>query len=180
MTLAEIPFVRLREGLPDSLLEGQASYSATVHQAQRSLGPPELLLDPARRRVRCGGVVISLSPANFAFLAWFARRALADKPAICRSAISTEEKQEFLSEYRHLTSELSNDYERAEQALRNGMDCDYFDHHRSLLHKQLRKALGRIADKPYRIGSDGRRPQSCYALRLKSEQIRFANLDKED
>jgi hypothetical protein len=58
VTLADIPFVRLRHGLPASLLSGRASFSATVQTAQLSLGPPRLEIDAAQGRVRAGGVSV--------------------------------------------------------------------------------------------------------------------------
>jgi CRISPR-associated protein (TIGR02584 family) len=179
ITLADIPFVRLRDGLPESLLGGRASFSETVRQAQRSLGPAELVLDSKTRRVRCAGITLALRPVEFAFLAWFAQRALAGIPGICRTAVSLAETAEFLAEYRSLTDQLSGEYERVERALRNGMDYAYFDQRKSLLHKHLNKALGKSAAKPYLIASDNCRPQSCYALTLKPQQIRFADLDME-
>ena len=179
ITLADIPFVRLRDGLPESLLGGRASFSETVRQAQRSLGPAELVLDSKTRRVRCAGITLALRPVEFAFLSWFARRALAGKPGICRTAVNPEETIEFLAEYRSLTDQLSGEYERVERALRNGMDYAYFDQRKSLLHKHLNKALGKAGAKPYLIASDNCRPQSCYALTLKPQQIRFADLDME-
>lgn len=51
--LAEIPFVRLRHGLPASLVSGDATFSKTVSALQRSFSPAELAInvknDPLRR-----------------------------------------------------------------------------------------------------------------------------------
>ena len=67
VTLADIPFVRLRHGLPDGLLKGRASFSATVGMAQRSLGPPRLEIDLARRRLMAGGISVELPRRNSPF-----------------------------------------------------------------------------------------------------------------
>ena len=174
--LAEIPFVRLREGLPESLLQGEVSYSATVYQAQRSLGPPELILDRARRRIRCGGTVIALTPINFAFLAWFARRTQEGKGGICRNRIDPAETAEYLAEYRALQNELSGEYERVCKAVGETMNAKYFDERKAPLHRQLLKALGKAGAQPYLITSDERRPCSRYFLNLRPEQIRFEDL----
>ena len=77
VTLAEIPFVRLRDELPEDLKdhrEGKVRFSEAVTAAQRAIGPAELVLDLPARRLRAGGKVIALSPLHFAFLAWLARR----------------------------------------------------------------------------------------------------------
>ncbi|MDW8369754.1 MAG: CRISPR-associated ring nuclease Csm6, partial [Geminicoccaceae bacterium] len=55
LVLADIPFVRLREGLPGDLLEGRASFAATVASLQERFRPPELVIDLERRSVRAHG-----------------------------------------------------------------------------------------------------------------------------
>ncbi|MBK8184411.1 MAG: TIGR02584 family CRISPR-associated protein [Candidatus Competibacteraceae bacterium] len=75
--LADIPFVRLRDGLQESLLREGASFGDAVRQAQRNLAVPSLALDAATCRVCCGETVLRLTPISFAWLAWFARWALA-------------------------------------------------------------------------------------------------------
>jgi hypothetical protein len=131
------------------------------------------VLDPARLTASCGGTVVALSPVNFAFLAWFARTALAGKPGVCRGDVSPWETAAYLAEYWALCSGLSGEYERVEQAVGEAMDEDYFDSRKAALHKQLNKALGPAGAKPYLIESDRRRPRSRYALGLHPEQIRF-------
>ncbi len=44
--LADIPFVRLREGMPRGLLDGKATFLEAVDEAQRALPPTCLVLDP--------------------------------------------------------------------------------------------------------------------------------------
>ena len=86
VTLAEIPFVSLRHGLPEALLTGRATYNDTVEAARSALGPAELLIDLETRRVRAAGKVFSLPPAELALLSVFARRALREElpPALPR------------------------------------------------------------------------------------------------
>ena len=64
VTLAEIPFVRLREGLDPSLMNGTASFSDAVAEAQRAIEPMELVIDHRARRLRAGGRTVSLSPVE--------------------------------------------------------------------------------------------------------------------
>lgn len=174
--LADIPFVRLRHGLPDSLLEGEASFSATVEAAQHTLGPPRLVIDLEARRIACGGIPIGLPPADLAFLVWFARRAKEQRSGVCRSDIGAEDSAEYLSAYKELHDELSGEVERVARALRHGMDRGYFDSRLSNLNKRLRRMLGKGGAGPYRIASDRRRPWSRYTLPLTPDQIRFEPL----
>lgn len=96
ITLADIPFVRLRDSLDKSLLTETASYGETVRRAQHSLEPAELVLDPKTQRVRCGDTAFTLPPIDFAFLAWFARRALQGKPPL---RWTEADASELLAEY---------------------------------------------------------------------------------
>lgn len=74
VTLADIPFVRLRHGMPTPLLRGAWTYSETVNRAQELVRPPELTIDISAGFVSCGGVIVRLSPALLAFYAWIAKR----------------------------------------------------------------------------------------------------------
>ncbi len=177
VTLAEIPFVRLRHGLPEDLLTGKGRFSETVAAVQRNVGPPELVIDPTHCVLECGHQRVELKPADHAFLTWFAHRAKDGKPGICRSAITRAEKEEYLSEYRKLRGDFSGSVESLENALANGMDEDYFDQRRSRLHKALNRALGKAVAGEYYVYSDRKRPKSRYSLRLIPEQIQFRKID---
>lgn len=76
VVLAEIPFVRLRNGLPQRLLDGDWSYSETVERAQDLVRMPRLIVDKSSGRISCGGVIVSLTPVLMAFYAWLAERRL--------------------------------------------------------------------------------------------------------
>jgi CRISPR-associated protein (TIGR02584 family) len=157
VTLADIPFVRLRDGLQESLLREGTSFSEVVRQAQRNLAAPSLMLDAATCRVRCGETALRLTPISFAWLAWFARRALEGLPPIHHTAADFGG---FLAEYRTLTDELSGDYERATKVLvtDNSEDLQhYFEQRTSKLKRELVRALGLPGARPYLIQGDGRR-----------------------
>lgn len=175
VTLAEIPFVRLRHGLPRELLEGRSTFLEVVRAAQRAVGPPELVFHLRRRRVRAGGTEVSLPPAELAFFAWIARRRLRGRSGPgCPSegAPEPEYAREFLDEYRRILGPMGAD-ERTAETLRGGMDKNYFLQRRSKLTRLLRAALGANAA-PYLVQTAGGRPYTRYELELAPEQIRFA------
>jgi hypothetical protein len=171
--LADIPFVRLRDGLQETLLEPGASFSAVVAQAQRNLAAPHLTLDPANCQVQCGKTTLILPPVDFAFYAWLARRALIGRPGVCRNRLEPDAVAEFLVEYTALYGELDLEPDRVRQALKDGMNPDYFDGRLAGVRKALIRALGKTGAQPYLIHSDKKRPLSRYALALKPEQIQF-------
>lgn len=174
VTLAEIPFVRLREGLPDRLLAGRASFGQTVTAAQRALEPPELIIDLVGQRIRAGGEVVSLPPAALAFYSTMARRRLQGMHA-ARSDTSGFDRQ-YLAEYRRIVGEMSGDYERVEEALTDGMTPEYFDQRKSRTNGAIEQALGRQLAAPYLIQGDGARPRTRFGLRIDPAAIRFASL----
>ena len=75
IVLAEIPVVRLRDGLPKGLFLHERSYSETVAAAQDAIASPELVVDYSQKALICGGRKVQLTPINFAFAAWLAARA---------------------------------------------------------------------------------------------------------
>lgn len=173
--LADIPFVRLRDGLQEALLKPNASFSAVVAQAQRNLAAPRLTLDPATCRVQCGETALILPPVDFAFYVWLVRRALRGQTGVCRNQLSADDTADFLREYAALHQDLDSEVERVEKALQTGMDTLYFDNRLTRLHRRLTQALGKPGAQPYLIHSDKKRPLSRYALALKPEQIQFSS-----
>jgi len=178
VTLADIPFVRLRHGLPDALLAGRGRFRDAVAAAQQNLGPADLTLDLDNRRIQTGGEIVPLPPADLAYLAWFAHRALAGQPPIACPKDGIPEPGHaagYLAEYHRILGPLGNDDATARR-YRDGMGKADFEERKSKLKQALTKALGARAD-AYLIHGEGRRPMR-YALRLPPTAIRFASLGK--
>ena len=176
VTLAEVPFVRLRAGVvPERLLSGGASFGETIAAAQRALAPPALVIDLAAKRIRAAGEVIALTPAPLAFYALMARRRLQGLPA-ARSDTDGLAAQ-YLCEYKRIVGDYSGDFERAEAALAGGMSVEDFDQRKARTNGALTQALGAQLAAPYLIQPDGTRPKTRYRLRIEPEAIRFASLE---
>ena len=163
VTLADIPFVRMRDGLPRRMLSGTATFSETISAAQEAASAtPELRIEISNRQVRAGHETLNFSPAELAFYVWFAKRRADDQPPIrwTDEGLHTE----FLSVYRELYGDMDAGYERAEEALAGGMDNAYFDQRKSRVNKALQDQLGRTLAKLYQIESVGKRPNTRYAV----------------
>ena len=170
VSLAEVPFVQLRDGLPTRLLEGRASFTQTVEAAQRALAPPELILDPSLPGVVAAGEPIRLRPAELAFYRW-----LADRRRQGRHAVRWDDPHladEYLAYYREAVGEMSGDYERAEAALARGMEMDWFQQRKARTNGALAKALGTHLAQPYLIVGSGNRPHMRFGLALDPDNIR--------
>lgn len=166
--LARIPFVRLREGLPERLLAGEARFSTTVQTLNRVLGPPRLAIEVDASRLHAGGQEIKLGPADLAFALWFARRARRHLPGLVRPNDGVPEPdyaKDYLAEYDRLRGRNAH----IDRRYQNGMTQADFDERRSRVNRGLREALGRVAAAPYLI--EGRGRPKRYALALPPNAI---------
>ncbi len=176
--LAEIPFVRLRQGMDENLIKGETGFVAAVRAAQRALEPPRLRIDLAGQCIEAGGQRIELPPRELAFYSLFARRAKNAQPRLQAPAKGTrceDWRDLFLREYKAIRSNELDDLERTEKALEKGMDADYFSECKSKLHKRLKQRLGPAA-RHYMIDHGATRP-GRFGLDLPAEAIAFASLD---
>lgn len=175
VTLAEIPFVSLRHGLPQALLNGHASFNDTVAAARAALAPPHLTIDLPRQRVVAAGKEIRLPAAELALLAVFARHAqqgAAPLGAPPKGSPDLAWAKRYLQEYRAITG-VATDVDNTERALKHGMDGEYFSTRKSKLEKRLQTALG-PAFVPYGIHNGNTRPRK-YQLALPASAIRFVS-----
>jgi CRISPR-associated protein (TIGR02584 family) len=177
VTLANIPFVRLRDGLDEALRFGRAGYSETVERAQRDLGPPGLALDAATRTVRCGNTKVSLTPTNFAFYAWFARRAQQGRDPL---HWTTANGEELLAEYAQTVGPHSGSYEALELALtvdgQRAISKEYWEQRLARIKKALQAALGKRGAELYgirRVGNEPGTKYGLYAIDIDSKGIKF-------
>ena len=177
VTLADIPFVRLRHGLPRDLIDGRGSFAQAVAAAQARLGPPALAIDMTNRRISAAGRLLALPPAELAFLAWFARSAMCGLPALaCPSdgVPSREHAQAYLLEFRQARRPLDENDDSTFRRLGEGMRKQDFEERKSKLKRLLEKHLG-AAGAPYLVQGEGRRPM-LYRLRLDRTAIAFTTL----
>lgn len=173
LSLAEIPFVSLRHGLPTALLDGSARFEATIAAAQASLGPARLEIHLATRQVHAAGRSFRLPPAELAFLAMFMRRALTKEPALPaphKDVPDPEWAERYLHELRIIAGPMGNTTS-ATFALRAGMDGSYFSAALSRLRSKLRHELGPAA-RPYLIDDGGRKPYR-YRLELAPDAVQL-------
>ncbi len=149
VTLAQIPFVRLRQGLPKALLQGRTSFAATVHAANASQGLPRMVLVVDRNELRADQQSIRLSPTEFALLAALAQRARTDKPALAAPLRDTHDRawaEEVLVGLRTAVGVMQVN-SRFEVSLRRECSGNKISPHLSRLRKKLHAALapGRAA-----------------------------------
>ncbi|PWQ97652.1 CRISPR-associated ring nuclease Csm6 [Leucothrix pacifica] len=168
VTLADIPFVRLREGLPSRLLSGQTSFSDTVDAAQAEFAPVQVGFDVTSLQLSCSGKSVKMNAVELSFYVMLLQRAARSAPPIRWTDAKLAD--EFLAVYRDLHGE-SGAYERARKTLTNGMTKEYFEQRKSRVNSQLRKALGKRVAQSYLIDSHGKRPNTRFGLTLPDAAI---------
>lgn len=176
VTLASIPFVSLRHGMPEQLLQGTQGFADAVAAINLSLAPPELIIDLEGRRISAAGQIIPLPPVELALLSVFARRVLKGQPACaapCKDAPDSDWAAWFLAEYDQIRPDWGGD-DPTRRALAKGMVGDDLSLYKTRLHKSLKKHLGPAAG-PYLIGNGGRRPYR-YSLNLPNSAIAYGKL----
>jgi CRISPR-associated protein (TIGR02584 family) len=159
VTLADIPFVRLRNSLPSrfkSLEEGQASFTEVVAAMQQAFEPPAVTVDFREKGLHLAdGRFIALGGADLAFYAWLARRKLSSAPAVrIPSKNQRRWKPAEREEYAAYLGEYNAEAERTD--LRDGtgielraagaMTYQFFHQRKSSIRECLEEAVGPLAE----------------------------------
>jgi CRISPR-associated protein (TIGR02584 family) len=161
--LADIPFVRLRDGIPERLLAGATTFSETVSAAQAS-HTPTLIVDVAGQRLVASGERVVLGRKEFAIYLWLARRASRGAGAV---ALSKREDAAITREYLATYGTVVGVGDPLAAKLhKTSFDADYFRPARSHIHAALAAALGPVAARAYLIQNVGGRRTPAYALTL--------------
>ena len=171
VTLADIPFVRLRQGLPSRLLNGQTSFIDTVDAAQAELDPAQITFEAASLQLTCSGRPVPMNAVELSFYIMLIRRA--QQGALPVRWTDADLADEFLKVYGMLNGE-NGGFERAKKTLTKGMTKEYFEQRKSRVNSQLRKVLGKRLAQSYLIDSHGKRPNTRFGLTLPASAISLA------
>lgn len=171
--LAEIPFVRLREGLPREALAHGAPFAALVAAAQEAIEPPALHFDFRAAEVRCGSRQFKLAPALFAWYAFLAECRVKDlgKEGFVRD--SDIDAQRYLALYARVVGSGHPSLETARRVMKSGLDDAQFQQKRTKVNRILDAQLS-LAAAPYRIDTQGKRPHTRYGIGLPPQRISFS------
>jgi len=153
VTLTDIPFVRLRDEIPQSLIAGQASYAQVIERLNLSSRPLFLVIDLPRCQLICSDIDIPMAPINLAFYLWFVERHLQNMPPLEVPPKGTKDKiyaSEFLRQYRKVVDAFKAD-DAAMTGLKDGMSHDYFSERKSRVMRDLKHYLGEELAKRYGI-----------------------------
>ena len=166
--IAEIPFVRMRDGLSERLRTRKSNFTEAVEFANLAQGEAHLQIDIATRKVRVNGIAAKLTDTQFAMLVWFAERALSGNPEIHWEQES-ECQDNYLPLLRKLLGRANKKVEKAEEALKY-IKTDpqsartYFQPTLSKLRKALNNDLSEALAARCAINKTGRAEADGYRL----------------
>ncbi|WP_304053903.1 CRISPR-associated ring nuclease Csm6 [Nitrosomonas communis] len=168
--LADIPFVRLRGGVPQNLQDKKISFHETVEEVQSGLRFISLSFDLTKKSICCGGKWIKLPPVLFAFYLWLARQQVMTSAIDAAIHWQEADHHDFLRIYAEVVGSMSASFEKTRDVLRNGFDRQFFEEKKAKINSTLQKQLPLEASF-YQIATFGEKPYKKYGLRLNPDQI---------
>ncbi len=173
--LADIPFVRMREGVPEALKAGRASFSEVVRAASHRFDAPRLVLRVQTRTLETPLGQVRLPPVDFAFYWWLARLRMQGNEGIPCPALeerNADYARGFFDGFRVLVDNGNRGHEQTWVTLEEGMDKASFEQRKTRTNKAIRLALG-VNGSPYEIARVGRAGRFRFGLlHLPPESIR--------
>ena len=152
VNLATIPFVRMRQEVPESLLSGNSSYSGVVDALNKIRQEPRLVVSTKTKTIVCDDVAIKLPPKRFALYRWLAWRAQQNKEGIPTPTELGDDTylEEILAHYEAVTDEFRADEQR-HGPLQNGYTKTSFEQYKSKINREIRNCLGESWGKKFMI-----------------------------
>lgn len=171
VTLARIPFVRLRDELPEEALVQHLSFNQAVALLNLAHQPAQVTVSTHSAKLWCHGLEIPLEPMEWVLYLWFATRCLEGKPALSPPVEGFPDMAhgKELIELIHRFDLEDRLMTRSLQALEAGLDLNTLRARRSALHRKLKQCLGQRLAKRIMITHDKR--QGGYALPLPPSQV---------
>lgn len=167
--LALVPFVRLREGLPSSLLEGKVSFVEAVSAVQDFTNRGTVSVEIDSKEIYLGSHKMIFSPTLFAWYSWFLSRKKEMGEDGCLT-LNENLHLVFIDYLKSLFGEHHNSVESAEKSLRDGFDINYVSEKNSLVNKKIKSELG-LNHYLYSISSSGQRNKTKYSISIHQENI---------
>lgn len=175
ITLADLPFIRLRDTLPPELFEGKQSFTELIATAQVQIIQPSVQFNWALKQLICGSTPIKMPPLQITFYVWMLQRCIQQAPPlrwISQDASSLQDS--ILKIYKCLYGETGH-FEKIERALNKDLTQEWFDEHKSKINSLRRKQLKLTESMHYLIHAHGKKRNTCFGLVLPPSAIEFLN-----
>ncbi len=179
--LAEIPFVRLRDGMPSHLLGGKVGFSESITLARSFESKPRLKIDRKERCVYANEVKIKMSSVNFAFYIWMIEQTVHLKTPIIRPYDLDRKElvpatKTYVESFLNIYEAHSSEGERDKVSLtliRDGMSKLWISERINGVKKSFEKVLEGSAVNFYCVQTQGKNTNRSYFINLVNDQIEF-------
>jgi len=186
VTLAEIPFVRMRDEMPERMIKSNVKYTETIALMNMAELEPELTINVVRKllddgtmekidRVIANGIPVKMANAEIAFLVWMAQRGQDKLPGVTtpvEGELEVNYGESFLNCYDSVNADISD---KVAKPLKCGMDRSYFSDRKTKINTAFKKSLGKRCAKNFEIQAIGKVSESgtakLYGLNIKAENI---------
>lgn len=155
--LAYLPFVRMRAAISGSYVDGIVDFDDMVHLLQREINPDQtpISFDKEKFVVRIGSVDIKLSPMNFLFYFWAAKKLKQNKPIIRAYKENSPEAFQNSGEFYEVVDDLYTEHsarhtdlvEKLDEKFGKGMKQRFIDERRTEIKEEFEKYLGVNAER---------------------------------
>lgn len=172
--LAEIPFVRLRTGLPKHLLNGNAGFSESIALAQSFDSAPQLTVDLKAKCFYANSMRIKMTSLNFAFYLWMIEQTITRNQPLQRPhyvEANTIYAENFLKLYNSISTEGEREKVIFGFETDGGMTGKWISERITAVAKSFQHVLEHSAANFYCIQTQGKNSNRSYFVPLKTSQI---------
>jgi len=171
--LAEIPFVRLRSGIPEYLLIGKAGFSESIRVARHFELEPRIDVKYTRRTLYANDIKIPLTYINYAFYLWMIKKTIEQGEPVRRlvepNRVYAQSFIEIFQKY-HINP---NDNDRTVRGLELGMEAQWISERINAVKNAFDSVLGKSVAQSYVVHSSGENNYKVYSLMLTKEQVHY-------
>lgn len=181
VTLARIPFVLMRDELPEESLVNQVSFSEAVAQLNSQAQEPKLKIDLKKRLIYCNERPLdNFSSIEYQFYTWLVARHLNNEeplyPLVDGELVESW-GQSFL-QLMHYLSEYEDLQERTRESYSRGLDKNLVSNKLSSIRKKMIEKLGRKLASRFSFNMSNHPSQGkFYLLDLLEENIEIVGGD---
>lgn len=154
VSLADLPFVRLRTFLGKDVAKKEPQYRRIVEIVSERLGAPEMVIDCNNQLIKIRGQVVRIPPMPFALYAWLSWRWWQSKDApTC--PIKDHPDRAYSQEMFELFGDVFHADKKTDTFLAKGLSHEQFNEWLSRAHSKIRAEIGSVNMEMYRVFGRG-------------------------
>lgn len=171
--LAYMPFISMRQAIPEKFLDEDTTFEGMVQHLQKNVFDIRVFISSTESALIIGDNIIKLTPANFVFYYWLAKRIEQGEGPI-ELPHDDEPNISYRDEYLKCLQETVNemvDMDRTLSTIANGMEYAFIRDRKTQINKVLKSELG-ISSEVYAVVLLDRKKR-LNGLKLSKEKIQF-------